>query len=380
MKTIILYYATNRNHLGPDQWNPTSYGTKFSDDGTENLRFGKVLLQADEATVDSLLQKDCGFGPGDGEKLSDYFSKCSKTATIKAFEESIDKTKSEVAQRGAKLGSLDMFEELRTAMLQSQNVLIYIHGFNVSWDAAVGSACALQESLNHDETGNPDMPTIVVLFSWPSDGMALPFVSYKSDRTEAAASGKAFGRGILKLRDYLIKLRRPDANGETPELCNQNIHLLCHSMGNYVLQNAIARIADFTPTQSLPRIFEHIFLCAPDVDDDIFEKGQPYELLDDLTRTVTLYYNKGDVAMYISDYTKGNPERLGTNGAAHPQLLHNKINQVDCTPIVKGIIEHSYYQDGWVVTDISMSIDGLGMDDPRRRRKLMVAPNCWTMG
>ena len=33
--------------------------------------------------------------------------------------------------------------------------------------------------------------------------------------------------------------------------------------------------------------------------------------------------------MYISDYTKGNPERLGCSGAARPGQLHTKVNQVD---------------------------------------------------
>ncbi|MBL7995151.1 hypothetical protein JNM05_07235, partial [bacterium] len=48
MSERILYYATNRKHEG-NRWKPTGYGTKFSDDGLENLRFGKVTVNADEA-------------------------------------------------------------------------------------------------------------------------------------------------------------------------------------------------------------------------------------------------------------------------------------------------------------------------------------------
>lgn len=375
MKDITLFYATNRNHIGPDQWFPTSYGTKFSDDGTENLRFGKVTLSADETQIDAALTADSGFGIGDGDKLATYLGKQSKTATIAAFQEEINRNRSESAQPNAVYGSLAMFEELRKAMLTSANVVIMIHGFNVSWDAAVASACAMQEMINRKATTK----TLVVLFSWPSDGMALPFVSYKSDRTEAAASGLAFGRAILKLRDYLIKLRRPSDDGEAPELCNQNIHLLCHSMGNFVLQNALGRIADFSPTLNLPRVFEHIFLCAPDVDDTVFEIGQPYEHLDDLAKHVTVYYNHDDLAMHISDYTKGNPERLGTGGAARPTMLHNKISQVDCTKIVTGLVEHSYYLSGRVADDISQSIVGLSFSDPNRSRELVSSPQCWRM-
>jgi hypothetical protein len=74
------------------------------------------------------------------------------------------------------------------------------------------------------------------------------------------------------------------------------------------------------------------------------------------------------MAMMVSDYTKGNPERLGAGGAAHPALLHNKIQQIDCTPIVSGLVEHSYYLSGFPNADIRQSIDGLPQDDSRRRR------------
>ena len=85
--------------------------------------------------------------------------------------------------------------------------------------------------------------------------------------------------------------------------------------------------------------------------------------------------------MYISDYTKGNPERLGTNGAARPAALHNKIHQVDCTPVA-GIdndwVQHSYYSSGLTNLDIRHSIEGLALNDPRRsRRPKGDMPNVW---
>jgi esterase/lipase superfamily enzyme len=175
------------------------------------------------------------------------------------------------------------------------------------------------------------------------------------------------------MRDFLMTLNVP---------CSQDLHLLCHSLGNYVLQHALARIAQFTTGSILPRVFEHIFLCAADVDDDVLESGGAMERLHEMARSVDVYHNRGDVAMYISDYTKGHPERLGTNGSAHPLLLHNKVRQIDCTPVVKGegLIEHDYYLVGHVNADIRQSIDGIPYDDERRRRVRSVsAPNVWTL-
>jgi esterase/lipase superfamily enzyme len=99
-----------------------------------------------------------------------------------------------------------------------------------------------------------------------------------------------------------------------------------------------------------------------------------------LARSVSVYHNRGDAALVISDFTKGNPDRLGSNGPARPNLVHNKIHQIDCTPIVTGLVEHSYYLVGNVNGDIRMSIDGVTHEDPRRHRTQRgVLGNQWEM-
>jgi esterase/lipase superfamily enzyme len=377
MKNLTLYYATNRHHLGPDSLHPTSYDIRFSDNGMENLRFGKVTVSADEAKIAASISADSGLGVGKGDSLGDYLAGCAKSALIEAFAEQIDEKISDNDQPNAVYGSKALFSDVKSAMEKSTDVLIYIHGFNVDWHGAVGAALALQEMLNNSPSRDPNQNVLVVLFTWPSDGTALPYVAYKSDRSEAQGSGYAFGRGILKVRDFLMTLKKnKQAN------CDQDIHLLCHSMGNFVLQNTLERLADFTTGPALPRIFEYIFLCSPDVDDNVLEGGQPMERLHELARRVNIYYNRGDVAMYISDFTKGNPERLGTNGAAHPSLLHNKVGQIDCSAVVKGVVEHSYYLCGNVNADIRASIDGVPEDDQQRRKRVRgsALQNVWSMG
>ncbi|HWQ95658.1 MAG TPA: alpha/beta hydrolase [Gammaproteobacteria bacterium] len=380
MTTLTLYYATNRNHLGQNRWKPEGYGSKFSQDGIENLRFGRLTLEADQTSIEKHLNKNMKVcGKGDGVRLSGYLTECAELAKIKAYEEKLNPNVSDAHQKNIKLGSLAMFADLKADMENNSDVLVYIHGFNISWHEAVGAALALQLMLNHTEAADPEQHLVVVLFTWPSDGLTLPFTSYRSDRSEARGSGSAFGRGLLKLRDYLCALRDRPRGGT--ELCGQDIHLLCHSMGNYLLQHTIERIDQYTPGDALPRLFEQIFLCAPDADDDALEKPDKLGRVQELARTVSLYHNRGDMAMMVSDYTKGNPERLGASGAAHPALLHNKIQQIDCTPIVSGLADHSYYLSGFPNTDIRQSIDGLPQDDNRRRRvRNSNLANVWKMG
>lgn len=365
--TLNLFFATNRKHQGGNRWRPEGYGQSFSSDGLENLRFGRVRLTADQARIAQHLGASNGrMGVGRGEKLSKYLTGCvEETAVIEAYRETLKPGVSDQAQPSAKLGSRALFEDLRQRMLKGASVLVYIHGFNVEWAEAVGAALALQATLNRQDGARPAQEVVVMLFTWPSDGQALPYVSYKSDRTDAKASGYAIARGFLKLRDFLAELKRTDA-----EQCRQPVHLLCHSMGNYVLQNALGRMDRYTPGNALPRLFEQIFLCAPDVDENALEPDGALGRLHELAREVTLYYNRGDAAMYVSDFTKGNPERLGTNGASRPALAHNKVQQVDCSEVVHGLVEHSYYLDGWCNLDIRHGIEGLAAGDPARHRSL----------
>ncbi len=368
---LKMFYATNRRHQGTNRWKPDEYGTEFSSDGMENLRFGQVSLQADSNTINTHLKRKKAnqSDAGDGEKLADYLAKCSRDAcTIKAYREKINRSISDTHQPNAKFGSDSMFDDLRKAMLNQSDVLIYIHGFNVDWHQAVGAALALQLMLNRSAF-NDGREILVVLFTWPSDGKALPFVSYKSDRTEAKGSGYAFGRGLLKLRDFLTELKTDYAKTDNP-LCDQELHLLCHSMGSYVLQNTLARMRDFSNGKNLPRLFSHIFLCAPDVDDDVLDKDKAMSDLHELTRSITIYHNKGDLAMYVSDYSKGHPDRLGHEGAARPAQLHRKAHQVDCSLLVSGLVEHSYHLWGPVNSDIRYSIDGIAHEDSNTRQRL----------
>jgi esterase/lipase superfamily enzyme len=233
--------------------------------------------------------------------------------------------------------------------------------------------------LNRPGAGDETQNVMVVLFSWPSNGSMFPFRAYIEDRADARDSGFAVGRAILKLKDVLIAIRQ-EAKDPKKDLCNQDIHLLCHSMGNYVLENALQRIQQFSPGPVLPRIFEHIFLCSPDVDDTVLESDAPMGRLHELTQNVSVYYNREDVALTISDVTKANPTRLGTSGAARPFALHNKIHQIDCTPIVTGLTEHSYFLSGSVNTDIKHSIDSMRQDSLERdRESTHELPNVWRM-
>ncbi|MEE9148409.1 MAG: alpha/beta fold hydrolase [Candidatus Tectomicrobia bacterium] len=304
----MIYFGTNRN---PNR-NATGYGAEFSRSGLHNLRFGTAQLGANGRLEVSSFP-DTNVAPDDP-------------------------------------GSRRAFEGLRTQMLQhdAADLLVYIHGFNVSFPEAMRTALKLQQI--YTLTANP---VNVIAFSWPSDGEVT---GYKSDRLDAEASGPGMGRGMQIAMEYLRSL-------VADERCKRKLHLLAHSMGNYVLQHTLTYLRRET---GLFPIFDQIVLAAADVDEDVFDVPEKMGDLHRLGRHITVYHNEGDLALTASDWFKGNPDRLGSEGPARPHDLHRKVKMVDCHAVAD--IQHSYYHEVDIVAkDIAAILAGTA---PTQRRAL----------
>jgi esterase/lipase superfamily enzyme len=319
-----VYFATNRN---PNRKKaPDDFGSGFSKDGHSNLRFGM-------ADVSGKGLGDISIKVGSLELKYDMYVAQEK---MKADPD----LKIEDAP-GSVLGSNNIFKRVREKMIQhSRDTIVFIHGYNVSFKEALASAARLKLNFSKDNNGPG---ANVVVFSWPSNGSMMPFVAYGSDRDDAEASGPAFARGLLKLSDFL--------RGSTPqEACNQRLHLVAHSMGNYVLRHTLQK---FLERSSGPpaRLFDQVFLMAADEDDDAFEYGYKLKHLPRFAKRVNVYYNNKDIAMAISDRTKGNPDRLGDNGPRAMDNIPSKVSVIDVTPVGDGLLDHSYYLTSQIVVD-----------------------------
>ncbi len=131
-----VYFATNRKlkKSGPK----TDFTGDFSADGLANLRFGEAMV-----------------------------NERGRVEGVNVYEETPD-----LSTRG----SHTLFESLRQRMIESESdVIIFIHGFNVSFKSALHAAARLRERYQPADAPK----TNVVAFRWPSDGKAT---YYRSDR------------------------------------------------------------------------------------------------------------------------------------------------------------------------------------------------------
>ncbi|KRB52514.1 alpha/beta hydrolase [Phenylobacterium sp. Root700] len=334
MSRLRVHFATNRNHLSDNKFE--IFGKAFNPDGVAALRYGYA---------------DFDDGP--------------RPTAVEVYPEEAD-------ENGFKVKGSDRFlRDLHQCMAgDHSDTLVFIHGFNVSFIGALAAGADLAREVRIDGRA-----LNVVVFSWPSDGAMIPLMSYYSDREDARASGAALARAYLRLKTFVTEELGPN------DYCQRQLHLLAHSMGVYVLRNGLQAVVSKEP-RSLVRLFDQILLAAPDEDDDCFEKDDKLKLLPYMGRQVTVYFNPRDRALLISDKTKANPDRLGSDGPRLVDLLPKKVVLVDCRNIASGadeLSQHSYYINSRAVSqDIAAVMLGLE-PDMILNREFLLAKRAWRL-
>lgn len=325
MKTRI-HFASNRDVRHESSKSGAIFGPRFNADGPQCFRVGHVEVSLK------------GADPKDDDAWS--------VGRAKLYPETLD------AAKPVKLGSAALFEELRQDLkANDRDVIVYLHGFANSFENSAIRAAALQSLY-----GGGAQPAVVVMFSWPSNGVAQPVWNYVSDREDAEASGLAMGRALMRLAEFLAGMRAADhaamlaarRAGEAPDpadlvQCTRRLHLVAHSMGAWALRHAIRKFVELQGGRA-PRIFDNVFLMAADEDHDALERPEKLAPLAQLASRVHVYHAANDVALTISDRTKGLPDRLGADGPTSLDLLDERIVAIDCGRVSKTALTHGRHQ------------------------------------
>ncbi|MFO1037714.1 MAG: alpha/beta hydrolase [Geminicoccaceae bacterium] len=356
-----IHFATNRNIL-KETPSSAEFGERFDESGPQFFRVGV----ADVVQVGPDPTADDGYAVR-GKRL--YSEK--------------------PARRGGPLvrASQGMFEELRQQLKDDErDVLVYLHGFANDFDNSIMRAAALQTLYaQRSDPGEPD--PIVFVFAWPSNGKTFPATEYFSDRDDAQMSGLAMARALIALIDFMVSVFRDDRQtildareaGRVPtsdelKCCGQRLNLIAHSMGNWALRHAVLSLHRQLGKRPLPRLFKNALLVAADEDDDALGDDEKLGMLSELAQSIHVYHSTDDRALQISDVTKLNPNRLGTDGPSDLPRLTPRVFTVDCSLVDETILEHGCHQyyriRREVIDDIKAIISGTPPDriDPTRRQ------------
>ena len=195
----------------------------------------------------------------------------------------------------------------------SDEVLVFIHGYNVTFAEAAKRTAQIAYDLNFEG--------IPFLYSWPSKGDTF---SYIADEAVVRLSG----RRLMQVLDYL----RQQSGA-------RSIHIIAHSMGNRALTDALELIAMRQAGAGSDKpLFEQVLFTAPDVDAGLF--AEMIERIRPIARRLTLYASAKDRALGTSRKLHGQP-RAGEAGA--DILVAGALDTIDMSELGSDMLRHGYF-------------------------------------
>ena len=206
------------------------------------------------------------------------------------------------------IGAAERFEE---------QAVVFVHGFNVGFDAAAYRTAQIVYDLGFD--GAP------MFYSWPSRG---GIKEYEYDQNSARQARR-------HLRSFLEMVRSQSGA--------KIVHLIAHSMGTDPLMEVLAGLLA-TVSESEPPLFNQVILAAPDIDRDVFLELA--KQVRGVAEGITLYASSKDVALQTSRiYARGVP-RAGDVPATGP-VVDIAVDTIDASELGTDFfsLKHSEYAD-----------------------------------
>lgn len=244
--------------------------------------------------------------------------------------------------------SAAMLKELgrRVAASRRKEIVVFVHGFNNSFNDAVKSAAQLCSDF-----GPKDFTCIAL--TWPAGGSRGTFLGYNVDRES----------GEFSVSDAIKALR---IISETPGL--REWHFIAHSRGTDVLASALRELSIESYVSQTPmskRKAGNIIFAAPDMDLDVAfsklfspvsdpdlmygHKAAPDVTLKPGRLHLTVYASDRDGALGMSEFLYGSQLRLGRLDAhTDPEVMRLAPHFADLADFIsveggEGLIGHSYF-------------------------------------
>ena len=236
-------------------------------------------------------------------------------------------------------------DPLTTASEDQKHVNIFVHGFDNSWSSAASTYATIVANL----FSGPQSLGESILFTWPSEGSPL---GYFPDRSEARQSAEDFAGVLGELYDWMA-MKQAKAADDPTQACRAVTSVIAHSMGNYVVENAMNVVWTRKNRPLLMSLISQLVMVAADVDNDIFHSGETVEHGDgegiaNLSYRVTALYTGRDWVLGTSAGLKHfGKRRLGRSGLDRTTPLPDNVWDVDCTTLIAtqvgGLDVHSAY-------------------------------------
>jgi esterase/lipase superfamily enzyme len=217
------------------------------------------------------------------------------------------------------------------------HVSLFVHGYNTGWT----DAARRYEQFCTDLFSGQDSLGLCICFDWPSYGSV---VDYLPDRVRARECAADLADVLSELYDWLL-IKQKAAFADPKNACKAKVSMISHSMGNYLLQKAMAAAWTRKNQPLLASLINQLIMVAADVDNDLFEPdsgdASDGNALANLSYRITALYSGRDAVLGASAGLKHfGTRRLGRSGLAlRPPSGKDNIWDVDCSGFFPGTLK-----------------------------------------
>jgi esterase/lipase superfamily enzyme len=251
------------------------------------------------------------------------------------------------------IAAADQFPIVEDSNNENQShITFFVHGYNNGWQDAARRYEKLCGDLFSDGLG------LCISFDWPSFGSV---VDYLPDRGHARQSADDLSNVLSEIFDWLIEKQKV-AIKDPALACKAKLSLICHSMGNYVLQKAMAAVWTRKNQPLLVSLINQLIMVAADVDNDLFESnasdGSDGDAVANLTYRISVLYSGRDAVLGASAGLKHfGTRRLGRSGlSACPPDGKDNIWEVDCSGFFPASVGSMNIHSAYFDTESTLSL------------------------
>lgn len=221
----------------------------------------------------------------------------------------------------------------RSANQEQKHVTFFIHGYNNTWQE---EAARYQQICDTFFSGAGSLGECI-WYDWPSDG---DVIDYLPDRAHARDCANDLADTLSALYDWLLNQQRA-AQLDAANACRAKTSIIAHSMGNYLLELAMAVVWTRKNQPLLVSLFNQILMVAADVDNDLFGSGEKVtksagDAMANLTYRITALCSGLDPVLGLSAGLKHfGKRRLGRSGLDRTLPLPDNVWDIDCSAFFK---------------------------------------------
>ena len=325
-----IYYVTDRNPI-LDKEALAGYDKHRS----ESMAFGEVTLEYDDITSWDQLVEISQMGQ-ERPSVKVNVASISETNRFPPTPLIFSATSNGIVVNADEKEQYRLSKEMmqntvaeRLASVDQKDIMLYVHGFNVSFEKAV---LGLNDVWHF--SGKVGVP---IAYSWPSGSGNL--FGYFTDRESGEFT-------VYHLKETLRML------SSMPEV--ENIHIIAHSRGTDITTTALRELVIETRASGKdPRTVlkvENLILAAPDLDYGVVTQRLIAEKFGPAFGQISIYMNEDDSALGISQWLmKG--VRFGKLTASEQSVreaqIFKNVKNVSFINVkgVKGFVGHGYFSE-----------------------------------